>query len=200
VRTSAQQNGALAFKVHWDQVEWCKDQLTMNPLDAVGHRQDVKYVRVRREDLVAQTISSFIASATKVFAVRTGDPIRPNDEFDDVECSIPEYDFRELVRVLNHLAAAEFAWSPYFDDNGIVPYELTYEELDRDLNSAVNGVLNFLGLDENCSIAAPLTKLRTEVNRVHAERFRRDLRDSGMLELLPSAIRERCMVGENGVS
>lgn len=196
VRTDAWENGALAIKVHWDQVEWCRNQLRIDPLDVVAKYSDVKYVRIYRKDIIAQTISSFIASATKVFSVRAGDPIRPNEEFENTEHVEPGYDFESLLMVLSHLASSEFGWTPYFDSTNVVPYELSYEQLDQDLTATVNRVLQHFGVAPRGTITSPLVKLRTDTNRMYAERFRLDLRRTGVLDGLPASLRSRCLADD----
>ncbi|MGH8882305.1 MAG: Stf0 family sulfotransferase [Stackebrandtia sp.] len=195
VRRQATHNGAVSVKVHWNQIEWCRDQLGFDPLDVVTGRPDVKYIRIYRDDLIAQTVSSLIASFTKVYYRRSGEDDRPSEEFRGNPTVEPRYDFSELLRILDELASIEYGWTPYLDSRAIVPHPVSYEQLTTDLTGTVNRVLEYLGLPARDVVTSALVKQGGDLNREFADRFRRDLTTSGVLADLPPRIRRRCLAG-----
>ncbi|MER5337482.1 Stf0 family sulfotransferase [Micromonospora sp. NPDC002717] len=194
VHAEANSDGVLALKLHWNQVEWSRDNLGIDPLAVLEGRQDVRFIRLYRDDLVLQTVSSYLASVTKVF-VRWAEASDPDDdEYRDAVAGTPAYDFAVLLDILQALAAIEHGWSPFFAERDTAPYTLSYEELDDDLAGSVNGVLQYLGLPRQSVVTSPLVRQRTAVNDDLAQRFRSDLLSSGVIDALPADLRRRCGV------
>jgi trehalose 2-sulfotransferase len=198
VRDDATTNGALAVKVHWNQVRWCRDELGMDVFDVFAGRDDVRYVQVWRQDLVAQTVSSYIASFTKIYHRFAGRPNVPIEEFAGMPTAEPEYDFEHLLAVLVELATFEAGWDAYFAETSHRPYRLAYEDLESDLLAAVNGVLGHLELPPIAVAGSDLVKQRDARNDEFAARFRADLADRAMLEVLPASVRQRCEPATTG--
>jgi LPS sulfotransferase NodH len=194
VRTEAESSGVLALKVHWNQIEWARSHLGLDPMAMVDGRGDVRFVRLYRDDLIAQTVSSFIASVTKVYVRRAEGQAVGDDEFVDVARATPRYDFELLLSVFEELASIEYGWGPFFQERGTVPHTLSYEELDSDLPGAVNGVLDYLGLPRQEVVTSPMAPQRTAVNRAMADQFRQDLRRRGIIDDLPADLRRRCRI------
>jgi trehalose 2-sulfotransferase len=198
VRGHATTNGALAFKVHWNQVRWCRDELGMDVFGVFGGREDIRYVQLWRQDLVAQTVSSYIASFTKIYHRYAGRPNVPIEEFAGMRTAEPEYDFEHLLAVLLELATHEAGWDAYFAEAGHHPYRLAYEDLESDLLGTVNGVLGHLGLPSAAATGSDLVKQRDVRNDEFAARFRADLADRALLEVLPESVRLRCASATTG--
>lgn len=194
VRGEANRNGRVSMKVHWNQIEWCRDHLGIDPF-GVTDGFDTRYIRIFRHDLIAQTVSTFIASITKVYYQLSGEAPRPSEEFGDVDHDEPEYDFDLMLRVFGEIAAIEYGWTPFFEKHGIVPLEVGYEALDEDLTGTVNEVLEHLGMPPCDVVTSPLAVQRTDLNRQYADRFLYDLRRTAILDELPSGLRDRCTAG-----
>jgi LPS sulfotransferase NodH len=195
VRAAASGNGALAVKVHWNQVQWCRDWLDLDILSLYDGCQDLRYVHIWREDLVAQTVSSHIASATKVYHRYLGGADEPIEEFAGAEQAVPRYDFERMLAVLVELASLEVGWDTHFAEIGARPHRISYEDLEREPVAAVNGVLAHLGLGPAPAMASALERQRTALNDEFAERFRADLVAHAVLDALPDQVRQRCAAG-----
>lgn len=198
VRGHATANGALALKVHWNQVRWCGDRLGMDVFDVFAGRDDLRYVQLWRHDLVAQAVSSHIASYTKIYHRFAGRPNVPIEEFAGMRSAEPEYDFERLLAVLLELATHEAGWDEYFTKTGLRPYRLAYEDLEADLLAAVNGVLGHLGLPPAPVAGSNLVRQRDARNDEFAARFRADLAGRGLLDILPEPVRRRCAPAATG--
>ncbi|MFG2012153.1 Stf0 family sulfotransferase [Micromonospora sp. NPDC048868] len=194
VRAEADSGGVLALKLHWNQVEWSRDNLGVDPLAVLEGRQDVRFIRLYRDDLVLQTVSSYLASVTKEYVRWAGTGHTDDDEFRDAVAGTPAYDFDVLLDTLQALAVIEHGWSPFFAERDTAPHTLSYEELDDDLAGSVNGVLEYLGLPRQSVVTSPVVRQRTAANDDLAERFRSDLVSSGVADALPADLRRRCGV------
>jgi trehalose 2-sulfotransferase len=197
VRREAAGNGALSLKLHWNQIRWCRDHMAMDPLEVMDGFGDVRYIRIFREDLVAQAVSSWIASITKVYYRRDGQEARPSEEFEEAETSEPWYDFASLLGVLTELASIERGWVQYFGNRVIIPYEVSYERLIQDLSGTVNGALSHLGLPASDLITSNQVKQGGDLNREFAGQFRKDLAETSVLARLSPGIRRRCLAGDD---
>lgn len=191
VRTAAEGNGAFAVKVHWNQVAWCRDRLGLDVM-SLFEDHEPRYVRIWREDLVAQTVSSHIASATKVYHRYRGGADEPIEEFAGAEQAVPRYDFERMLSVLVELVELEVDWDTHFAGTATRAHHVSYEDLEREPVAAVNGVLAHLGLGSVTAVESALERQRTALNDEFAERFRADLAAHAVLDALPARVRLRC--------
>lgn len=96
-----------------------------------------RFLHLRRIDTVAQAVSWARAQQTRYW--HPGDeaaPAGPEPSFD-----------RDLIDELVHtINRHEAAWQEWFADQGLSPYELTYEDLAEDPIGVTGAVLDHLGL------------------------------------------------------
>lgn len=90
----------------------------------------------------------------------------------------PHYDPDRLLGVLHELRAMEDAWRAWFAQEGIVPLELTYEEVARDAQAAVARILTALDLDtaEIAGLAPRVARLADATSADWLARMRADPR------------------------
>jgi LPS sulfotransferase NodH len=100
----------------------------------------VRFVYLRREDVLAQAVSWLRAEQTRTWSA--GD-LGGGGE--------PSYDEAGITGLLETIAEHNAAWRAWFTRYGATPLELTYEQLAADLPGATRGVLAFLGLDPGAS-------------------------------------------------
>jgi LPS sulfotransferase NodH len=102
---------------------------------------NLRVIRLRRQNLVARAISLVRARQTNIWyqsSLRANAPqgIWP-----------PTFNFEEIH--LWHCLGGfqEECWQRFFDENGIVPHFVLYEELVANYEATVRGVLKFLDLE-----------------------------------------------------
>ena len=126
-----------------------------------GH---LKFVYLRRIDVVAQAVSRCRAEQTGLWHVHDG-----------MTRGAPRvsYDAVAIRRFVDEALDHDRAWNRWFQENGIDPYRVTYEALDRDPDAFARSVLRFLGIDPPAAtIAAANVRMADELSRQWVARFR----------------------------
>lgn len=123
--------------------------------------RDAKFIYLTREDIMAQAVSRYIASATGYYhSVNTELEATKGDE-------VP-FDFEKLGRHLEHLIEMQGAWERFFATEGIAPLRLTYEALEVDPAAVLRQIADFVG----ARLPEPPI-LDTDYKRVRNERHER---------------------------
>jgi len=116
------------------------------------------WIRIIREDKIAQAISTWRAMHSKVWLRRTTDPIAAQPA--------PQYDYEALRQCLLNLTGVEYVWTHYFRRQGITPIAVTYEELIAQPNAALARIVAPLraraGLPPLSAIAVPESTLAVQ--------------------------------------
>jgi LPS sulfotransferase NodH len=140
-------NGVFAARIMWGTMDEVIAHLAPVYPGYAGSRADllsvafgsVRFVYLRRANVVAQAVSLLRAEQTGVWTETAGERQEPAGE--------PGFDFgqvRERVRLIEDHNAA---WQQWFAAEGIQPYPVLYEDLEVDPVRIARGVLGFLGLD-----------------------------------------------------
>lgn len=108
----------------------------------------LRYIWLTRKNEVARAISHYRAKKTDRWHV---DSRWLTDDADGA--GEPEFDFSQIDAFVRSGRDDELRWRQFFRDHDIVPLELIYEEMVRDLEGTVGRVLQFVG------IPAPEVKL-----------------------------------------
>jgi trehalose 2-sulfotransferase len=82
------------------------------------------WIRITRQDRIAQAISVWRALHSQVWLRRRGEA--------SSELYNPPYEYDSLKKALMEVLSVEYVWSEYFRRHGIEPISLTYEELAAD--------------------------------------------------------------------
>lgn len=152
-------NGYFGFKVHRGQFKWLIDNCDLGQCFP-----NLKYVYISRRDVVAQAVSESKAVQTKQWN-SAQDPVAE-----------PEYDEAHITYCIQTIRKANRYWRRYFEDRGIEPLRMEYEDLVVDMKREFGRVLDFLGADD--TLAAPalcavtLEKQFDSLNRQWIERYR----------------------------
>lgn len=160
VRRRTTPNGVFGLKIHWETYRRCCE---LDGFDVGMLPQPISWVHVTRDDLVAQAVSFVKASQSGVFAVSGRGP----------RFSAPvRYDDDALVAAFHRFRNGAAQWSNFFEQQGVDPIRITYEELDTAYDSAVARVLTGLGFTGTA--VPPLLHRRQadDTNAAWATRFR----------------------------
>jgi LPS sulfotransferase NodH len=148
-------NGAFGVKVQARQLAWFRPAFTTSASDAL---RGARYIRLSREDRLGQAISG-------VKALQTGSwhsGIAPSVE--------PRFDADAISQQLEKIAGWEAQWDAFFDETGIIPLSLTYEQLVADLPKALMQVGDYIGLPVEESEARSLQpRICRQADCVNAE-------------------------------
>jgi LPS sulfotransferase NodH len=130
---------------------------------------DVRFVHIRRRDVLKQAVSLIIATQTKSW---TSGQASQLDEA-SVNC-----DETRIARVIDRIHEANAKFRCFFDVYGIRPVEVIYEDLTANLEATGGRVireLGFAGVGEGGVSAAALTlaKQSKELNEKFVSRFLR---------------------------
>lgn len=136
----------FATKVHWYQFEYW----SAHGLDLVKHFPGARYIHCTRGDLVKQAISAVKANQTKSWTYRQ----QPRHA--------PVYQFEEIAQQIATLARERSQWEHHFSSNGIQPFRLAYETLDRDHRQVMRHLTAWLGLRPS---RLQLARLRMRLKR-----------------------------------
>jgi LPS sulfotransferase NodH len=174
VREGTTPNGVFGAKLMWGHQADLQARLRALPgLGRLGPVErlaavlgDVRYVFVRREDVVAQAISLWRAVQTDAWRAEEEDGHQPQYSFAGVD---------HLVRMLR---GHDRSWRRWFRSHGVEPLELRYEEIAGDPAAAIRRTLEHVGVADELRGALPEPPLRRQADAVSsawAERYRREL-------------------------
>lgn len=153
--------GWFGLKLHHHHAQrWFFDR-GLHPEDVLG---PLRWIHVRRRDRVAQAVSWHKARQTGQWA--SWQPRR----------SAPTYVRAALARRMADIAAAEAGWASFFQEGGVEPLRVDFEDLVADPERTVRRVLAHLGDPDAGTIpvpAAPTAPQSDGLNRAWRARFLR---------------------------
>jgi LPS sulfotransferase NodH len=140
-----------------------------DPVSALLERTfpNLHYIALRRRDHLAQAISWVRASQTNVWTRRTDAPLASGVK--------PHFDVTAIDNLVGLIERGEVAWQQYFDEAGITPLEIVYEDLIRCYEETIRHVLDFLGvpIPESFSLPTPsIIKQADDLSAEWIERYR----------------------------
>jgi trehalose 2-sulfotransferase len=146
LRAGTMSNGVFGVKVMWG---YFGDLLPR--LAALVGREDasppeilaavfpnLSYIWLTRRDKVRQGISWYRALATQRW--RSTDP-------GDGSTSPPDFDFEAIDQLVATSIADDLAWQRFFQQHGVDPLHVLYEDLERDPNVIAERICHYLGLE-----------------------------------------------------
>ncbi len=169
-------NGVFGGKIMWPHLALFREQLESSPgFDATGKDEaallrevfpDVRCLWMRRDDTLRQAISLWKAKQTNVYnSLQEG----------EVEAaSEPRYDHEEIRRIVERFRKQDAAWSTFFEQNEITPFEVHYEAFVDRYEATTREIVDFLGVEVPADFhVEPLTykKLSDGVNEDWHRRF-----------------------------
>jgi LPS sulfotransferase NodH len=136
-------NGVFGAKVLWPHLP-----NLLAKLEAAQGREDLaerallegtfpglRFVWIRREDVIAQAVSYARAVQTDQWTALAPPPDR-----------VPRFDFAQIHWLVGEIEEQNAAWRRWFRATGITVFEVTYEDLVADMQAVTRNVLGFLGV------------------------------------------------------
>jgi trehalose 2-sulfotransferase len=124
----------------------------------------LRFVHILRRHKLRQALSTARALQTGLWKVQEGKTALREPQFD---AQLIEQSLREAERQEN-------IWYTFFQRIGIAPFQVEYEELCRNYEATIRGVLDFLkiSLPRDARIGPPVTiRQADETSRIWEERF-----------------------------
>lgn len=175
-------NGVFGAKVHWEHLQDLIGKA--EGLDRAQHGEapacvpellrsvlpDLRYVWLSRSNEVARAISHYRAKKTNRWHV---DSRWLTD--DTEEAGEPDFDFNQIDEFVRRGRRYEVRWRQFFQECDIVPLEVTYEQMIRDLAATVRRVLALVEVSvEEVELPRPtLRKLADDRSQEWEARYRR---------------------------
>lgn len=179
-------NGVFGAKVHWFQFEFLKTKLARA---YPGEEQDLldrvfpglRFLFLVRRDKVRQAVSYVRAIQTEEWWSIPGEP--PPQRAARAE---PFFDLEDIDRRVALMHRLEDDWRRYFDDRGITPLTVAYEDLVGSLESTVLAAIEYLGITvDRAPVIAP-PRLRRQADEITEEWVREYLVRKGRAAAEPT--------------
>lgn len=119
---------------------------------------NAKYIWLTRRDKVRQAISFLLASTTDEWWSIEGSTANKRSE----STGDAKFDPHSIARMEHVLKENNSQWQSYFQDNGIVPLVIYYEDLVADYAGTIVSVLKWLGIANADTIVVPPSRLRQQ--------------------------------------
>jgi LPS sulfotransferase NodH len=153
--------GVFAAKLHWWHLKWLMQVVRLLPAsapmldaDAIAkHFPRPRYVLLTRRDRARQAVSYLRAIETDVWWELDGEP--PPEP-------LPSPDLQRIRWLEEAIAGEERLWRAYFRRHGIVPLELSYEDLVADRAGVLAGVAEHVGVELPPGFVLPPSRLRRQ--------------------------------------
>jgi hypothetical protein len=134
--------------------------------------KDWKVVYLKRNNLLQQAISAYIASLTNqwTYVMKSQYEIKEED-----------YEFQKILNLIEAFARQNENWERFFSLLNVIPYRVTYEDLIKNSTLEIENIAHFIGIDisqypESRSHEPWIKKQYTEINRIWEERFLEEIR------------------------
>jgi trehalose 2-sulfotransferase len=114
----------------------------------------LQFVQILRRNKIRQAVSKARAVQTGLWKIQEGKEPLAEAHFDP----------KLIARCRQDVAREEKIWANFFERNGVAPFRVEYEELCRDYETTIRGVLDFLNitLPRRIKITPPATISQTD--------------------------------------
>jgi trehalose 2-sulfotransferase len=180
LRSGTTPNGVFASKVKWFNMPSLGEMLGLareragsslaEHLD--GLFPNLRYVWVTRRDKVRQAVSLVKARQSTQWKAMSAQPPRSD---------AADYNFHVIDLALRRIVHEECAWGEYFTRARVTPFTIVYEDLVRNYESTVRGLLDDLELCLPREYVFPAPRLQKQADALSEQwvaRYHRDARSS----------------------
>jgi LPS sulfotransferase NodH len=184
LKAGSELGGVFAASVHYWQLGDCVETFRRPEADpatpplAVLREffPNLRLVLLRRDNIVAQAISHYVAIATNIWNSRQGGAIPPAERDRGAA-----YDFDKIDHQVESVLAVTKGWGETLKGAEAITLPMSYEELAADLPAAVRRLCAFVGVDlGDARIRAPLEKQAGPWSLEMERRYRDERRARGM--------------------
>ena len=182
LRSGSELGGVFAASVHYWQFGDCVDAFredpAARPLDALrAFFPQLRLVRLRRRNVVAQAISHHVAISTNYWNSRMAvGKAAPGESDRDAP-----YDFDRIDHQVTSALAVEQGWSEALRGAEAITLPLAYEELAADIQGAVRRLCAHVGIELGDAPIAPGIEKQAGAWSLEMERrYRRERQERGL--------------------
>ncbi len=184
VKAGSELGGTFAATVHWFQwshaISTFRDETAPQISDTAVLRAyfpQLRLVWLRRENIVAQAISHYVAITTNVWSRRHG-YTPPGGRTDH----LAPYDFDKIDWQVKSALVADIGWRKTLADARDITLEISYEQISADLEGTVRRVLERVGIALGDKSVPPpiLQKQASDWSRDLERRYREERATRGM--------------------
>lgn len=142
-----------------------------------SHVPDLRMLWLRRRNEVARAISHYRALKTGIW-YRHISKANSNEPMPPIE-----FDLGEIHSMVILAAFQDLHWEKFFNDVGVTPYCLFYEDMVQDLPGSLKGVLDFLEIDGSGVSSPKIISARQsdDISQEWEERYRTASQLAGVL-------------------
>ena len=163
---STTRNGISGIKLHYYQFAGLPDRFSLFPgLRGLTPDQlltrlfpNSKYIWLTRRDKVRQAVSFLLASTTDVWWNVAGTPSGRRAASDRE----PTFDAAAIERMVRVFTRNDARWQNVFENHGIEPYVVQYDDLAADYEGSIAGVLRWLGVPDADAVTIPAARLERQ--------------------------------------
>jgi LPS sulfotransferase NodH len=177
--TGTTANGVFGAKLMWGHV----DHLVSHLRDLREHAgtpvsemfaaafPSLRYVRVVRRDKLRQAVSLWRALQTATWRAQRAQA----EEDEPAEERVPQFSFDAIDYLRRQITVQEVAWSSHFEENGIEPLTVVYEDFLAAYEETLDATLEFLGVpaSERSAPALEMSRQSDSMSDEWVERYRR---------------------------
>ena len=164
IKASSTSNGVFGTKAHFLQVT---NFVGLDRLESL-YPTPLKYISLTRRDVTRQGISLARAAQTNAY----NSEMHPAHE--------PVYNFYQIVQCLREVRVQAKGWATYFQQRGITPLQIVYEDFVTDQQGTLRCIFEFLNIALPAAFQVPVTHLKRQADSlsdVWVEKFHRGDRE-----------------------
>ncbi len=135
LRATQTSNGIAGIKCSWFQFRDFRGAMSDSAVLGKFY-----YIYLTRRDLTAQAISLYRATSSGVFHTNVE---HSREQLSRLE-ALP-YDYDKILYWKHHIENQEVGWRSFFDESGIFPLSITYEDIKGDVAGVARRIAAYIG-------------------------------------------------------
>lgn len=164
--------------------------LRLREMQAADHNHELiwsdllpncRHLYLTRRNKVRQAVSWWKAIQDQTWHLQQGENRQQTEHFYS-----DKYDFDALSHLFKELMLKECATQSYFEQHGIVPFTIIYEDFIMDFEGTVKQIMDYLGISyEKLTVGLPYYKQTADAHSEEwVQRFRADLQPFEASEMI----------------
>lgn len=140
-------NGVFGLKAHFQHFEAALKRYPKF-LDVLA---PVRFIYIKRGDVLAQAVSMAKAFQTNAWTSLTDDGQKQ-----------AKYDTNQIKHCLEEIEVQSSGWLNWFEEAGITPYTVLYEDLLADRDKVVREIVDFMGVGDDTPTPVSLPEMKKQ--------------------------------------